>query len=103
MVLAYFITIGHYGFWMPNEERGSGSRYVGSKALYAFGKATYVAERRRSRAARAYDKQMRREARAVLKRPAVHLTGAQAWSVAQGSAKTVSATGCIIHACCVMP
>src|SRR5262249_54261430 len=34
--------------------------------------------------------------------PAVHLKGEQAWSVAQGFAKTVDVTGCIIHACCVM-
>src|SRR5262249_49109289 len=103
MVLACFVAIGHYGFWMPNEERGSGSRYVGSRALYEFGKATYVAERRRSRASRAYNRQRRWDMQRALKYPAVRLTGEQAWSVAQGIAKTIEVTGCTIYACCVMP
>jgi REP element-mobilizing transposase RayT len=103
MVLAYFVTIGHYGFWLPNEERGSGSKFVGSNALYKFGKSTYVANRRRSRASRACNKQLRRAAREALKFPPIHLTGRQARAMARGFAKTVQKTGCVILACCVMP
>jgi len=103
MVRAYFVTIGHYGFWLPNDERGSGSKYVGSKALLPYGEATYIAERRRSRASRAYHKQTRRFAKEALKYPPVYLTGQQAWCVAQGFKETIRTTGCPILAACVMP
>ncbi len=74
MVIAYFVTLGHYGFWLPNDQRGSGSRYVGSPSLYPFGKASFIQDRRRSRAARAYDRELRRRAQQALDHPPVVLT-----------------------------
>ena len=42
LVIAYHVIMGLYGFWLPNDPRGSGSDYVGSKDLYEFGPATKV-------------------------------------------------------------
>lgn len=103
MVIAYFVTMGHYGFWLPNDQRGSGSRYVGSPSLYPFGKASFIQNRRHSRAARAYDRELRRRAQQALDHPPVDLSGEQAWSVAQGFRTTIERTGCVILACAVMP
>ncbi|HUT10853.1 MAG TPA: hypothetical protein VMY42_10175 [Thermoguttaceae bacterium] len=46
MVLAYHVIFGAYGFWLPNDPRGSWSDFVGSWELARFGKATKVSTRR---------------------------------------------------------
>ncbi len=45
MALAYHVIFGTYGFWLPNDPRGSWSTFVGSWELYRFGKATKVTDR----------------------------------------------------------
>ena len=42
MVLASHLIITAYGFWLPNEDRGSWSDFVGSWELWKFGDATKV-------------------------------------------------------------
>ena len=37
MVLASHVIIGMYGFWLPNDERGSWSDFVGSWEVLRFG------------------------------------------------------------------
>jgi REP element-mobilizing transposase RayT len=87
-----------YGFWLPNDPRGSGSNYVGSDALYHVGgKATKV-DTRHSLAAKPHDKRKREEAKHSLKYPQVVLNGIQACAVARGFA-TVEHP---IYACAVM-
>jgi hypothetical protein len=46
VVLAYHVIFTTYGFWLPNDPRGSGSRFVGSRALFQHGGATRVTTRR---------------------------------------------------------
>ena len=46
MVLAYHVIFGAYGFWLPNDPRGSWSDFVGAWELLRFGKATKTTERR---------------------------------------------------------
>ncbi|HEY5314071.1 MAG TPA: hypothetical protein VIK18_16185 [Pirellulales bacterium] len=44
--IAYHIIFCAYGFWLPNDPRGSWSTFVGSKLLYRkFGPATKVTTR----------------------------------------------------------
>ncbi|MGB2821508.1 MAG: hypothetical protein WBF17_11040 [Phycisphaerae bacterium] len=42
MILAYHAIISAYGFWLPNDPRGSWSDFVRRWELLSFGKATKV-------------------------------------------------------------
>ena len=46
MIIGYHSIFGMYGFWLPNDPRGSGSDYVASWELFRHGAATKVASRR---------------------------------------------------------
>jgi len=85
MVLGYHVIFGVYGFWLPNDPRGSWSDFVGSWELFRFGPATKV-ETRASRAHLPHDCIARQAAKEALRFPAVHLTGLQARAVARGIA-----------------
>jgi hypothetical protein len=37
MVLAYHLIFSMYGFWLPNDPRGSWSEFVASWELFRFG------------------------------------------------------------------
>jgi REP element-mobilizing transposase RayT len=103
VILATHVIISCYGFWLPNEERGSWSDFVRSYELYKqFGPPTklYI---QRSTAHDPHDKERREAARASLKYPYVRLTGRQALAVAHGIAKMVEKSGYAILACAIMP
>jgi REP element-mobilizing transposase RayT len=98
-VLATHVILSMYGFWLPNDPRGSGSKYTGSDELYeSGGKATKV-DTRHSLAKKPHDKQKREKAKTVLKHPPVLLKGQQALAVANGFATLEH----LIYACAVMP
>jgi REP element-mobilizing transposase RayT len=101
-VLAYHICFGTYGFWLPNDPRGSNSDYVGGKNLRRFGAATKVLDRR-SHAHDPHNAALRASAKRALKYPPVTLNGVQARAVARGFNSATTRTGCIIHACAIMP
>ena len=42
MVIAYHVIYSMYGFWLPNDPRGSWSDFVGSWELFRYGPATKV-------------------------------------------------------------
>lgn len=46
MIIGYHVIFGMYGFWLPNDPRGSWSDFVGSWELYRYGPATKTTERR---------------------------------------------------------
>jgi len=102
MVLASHAIIGMYGFWLPNDERGSWSDFVGSWELLRFGKATTVRVRQ-SVAKRPFDRAKRDAARAALKYPPVRLRGVQARAVARGFAEYAEKAGLTILACAILP
>jgi len=58
MILGSHVIFSAYGFWLPNDPRGSWSTFVGSWELFRYGPATKtderhsVADRTRDRAAR---------------------------------------------------
>jgi hypothetical protein len=66
MVLAYHLNWGAYGFWLPNDPRGSGSSYVWSDDLYKHGPATKV-EHGTYVARNPHDREKRRAAKSDLK------------------------------------
>ena len=102
MVLAYHCIFGMYGFWLPNDPRGSGSDYIASWELSRYGPATKT-RGRRSMAYREHDRAARLKAKQALKFPPVILTGRQALIAAQGFAWAASEGAYLIHACAVLP
>lgn len=102
MIVGYHIIFSTYGFWLPNDPRGSWSDFVGSWELFRFGPATRTTERR-SVAHREHDRAKRLEAKQALKYPAVKFNGLQARAVARGFASYVRKTGLPVWACAIMP
>jgi REP element-mobilizing transposase RayT len=102
MVQGYHVIFSTYGFWLPNDPRGSWSEFVGAWELFRFGPATKTTERR-SLAYDCHDISLRREAKRALKYHPVRLTGLQARAVARGFAEYVQRSKITIWACSVMP
>jgi len=98
MILGFHSIFSAYGFWLPNEPRGSWSTFVASWELAKFGPATKV-DTRRSVAARPYDRGLKKRMQAVLQHPPVHFTGQQAQTIAMSLANTPYK----IHACTILP
>ena len=101
MVLGYHVVLGMYGFWLPNDPRGSYSQFVWADDLKPFGRATKV-NTRRSVAAKPHDVKRRRAAQRALKYPPVHLNGLQARAVACGVEKAAEIRHAALWACCVL-
>jgi REP element-mobilizing transposase RayT len=101
-VLAYHLILSAYGFWLPNDPRGSWSEVVRSPDLHEFGEATKV-ETHRSVAGRPHDRSKRLAAKKALKYPPVQFTGLQARAVGRGFANYIAKSGVTVWACAVMP
>ena len=101
MVWAYHVIITVYGFWLPNDPRGSWSNEVWAPLLIPFGAATKT-ETRRSVAHRTHDAMARREAKTALLYPPVSLTGLQIQAVGDGFAEIVRTLGLCLWACAIM-
>jgi REP element-mobilizing transposase RayT len=102
MILGYHVIFCAYGFWLPNDPRGSWSDFVRSYELWQHGAATKT-DTRRSVAARDHDHSARLAAKQSLKHQPVLFTGLQARAIAMGFASFVAKSGLIIHACAIMP
>jgi len=102
MVIGYHIIFGAYGFWLPNDPRGSWSNAVWARHLRPFGGATKVSTRR-SLASRPHDDAKRVEAKRHLQYPAVRFTGVQARAVGRGFARVVRDLELKVYACAILP
>lgn len=102
MVIASHGIFSAYGFWLPNDPRGSWSDFVRSWELHRFGPATKTDERR-SVAKRGHDRELRLAAKGALKFGAVRFTGVQARAVARGFSLAVAEAGYRLLACAIMP
>ncbi len=102
MVLGYHVIFSAYGFWLPNDPRGSGSDFVASWDLFRYGPATKV-DTRHSVAKRPHDRELRESAKRALKYPAVRFDGLQARAVGMGFAKSVQRGGVSMWACAILP
>jgi len=102
MVHGYHVIFGAYGFWLPNDPRGSWSEFVGAWQLFRFGRATKT-DSRRSVAAKHHDHKKRLDAKRSLKYLAVYFTGVQARAVSRGFGEYVNKSGAIIWACSILP
>lgn len=102
MIVGYHVIFSVYGFWLPNDPRGSWSDFVGSWELFRYGPATKTTERC-SLAHRPHDRALRQAAKSALKYPPVQFNGLQARAVARGFAGYVARTGLPVWACAILP
>jgi len=102
MVIGSHLILSAYGFWLPNDPRGSWSEFVGAWELVRFGRATKV-HTVASVAAAPHDVAARRAAKAALRYSEVHFSGAQARAVGRGFAEFARKAGLSVWACSILP
>lgn len=102
MVIAYHLIMTTYGFWLPNDPRGSGSKEVRAEHLKRFGPATHT-NSKRSVAHRKHDWNIRVEAKKNLRYPPVLLNGLQAISIARGFQYYIQKSRVLCYACTILP
>jgi REP element-mobilizing transposase RayT len=102
MVLGYHVIFTAYGFWLPNDPRGSWSDFVGSWELSRFGRATKI-QTTRSVAGACHDRRLREAAKSALKSRPVRFSGRQALAVAQGFDQARQEGDYTIHAAAILP
>lgn len=101
-MIGVHIVVGAYGFWLPNDPRGSWSDFVGSWELFRHGSATTVATNR-SVAGSRHDAAARVAAKQALRRPAVRFNGLQARAIGRGFAACAEKSDLRIWACAILP
>ena len=102
MVLGYHVILGMYGFWLPNDPRGSWSEFVWAPDLRKYGPARKVHDGR-SRAHDSHDHQKRLNAKQDLRYPPVQINGQQALAVSRGIVKAMSVKPFPVWACSILP
>jgi REP element-mobilizing transposase RayT len=102
MIIAYHSIFSMYGFWLPNDPRGSGSDYVASWELFRYGPATKT-DSRQSMARMPLPPNWQREAKTALRYPPVVITGRQALAISEGFAKAAGEGPYRIYACAILP
>jgi REP element-mobilizing transposase RayT len=100
MIHGYHVIWGAYGFWLPNDPRGSWSDFVHSWELARFGKSTKSSER--SEVDTRQWEAWRSAATSALKYPPVIFIGAQARAVAKGFGTGVGKSRYTIWACSIL-
>jgi REP element-mobilizing transposase RayT len=101
MIHGYHVIWGTYGFWLPNDPRGSWSDLVYAWELARYGKATKSIERQDIDPLQYAA--WRQAARESLKYPPVTLTGTQALEVAHGFKKFIHKSNLAVWACSILP
>jgi len=102
MILAFHLILSAYGFWLPNDPRGSWSDFVRAWELLRYGEATKVATRK-SVAYVPHDVDRRLHAKDALQYDPVLFDGVQARAIARGFNDAATEAGYKIHACAILP
>jgi REP element-mobilizing transposase RayT len=101
MILGHHVIFGAYGFWLPNDPRGSWSDFVGSYELYRYGRASKTNERR-SLAHDRHDRALRLAAKTALQRPPVQFDDEQIDAIAAGFGEYVAKSNLDVWACAIV-
>jgi REP element-mobilizing transposase RayT len=101
VILAYHAIFTAYGFWLPNDPRGSWSTFIGSWELFRYG-APIPANSRASLAHRPHDVQKRLAAKQALKYHPVTFDNDQIHAIARGFQTAVEKSSYTIRACTIM-
>ena len=102
MILGFHFIFSAYGFWLPNDPRGSWSDTVRNFDLLRFGPTTKT-DTTRSLAHRPHDYKLRLAAKRALRYPPVQFTGEQARAIAGGFAEASIECDYTVHALAVLP
>ena len=102
-MIASHVIFGAYGFWLPNDERGSWSAFVGAWELFRYGGRATKTNETRSLAARPHDHARRLAAKTLLNRPPVKFSGIQARAIGVGFAEYAARSGLAVLACAILP
>ena len=102
MVAAYHSTFCAYGFWLPNDPRGSWSDYVRSWDLYYAAGGGTACGARRSVAAATHDRASRQRAKETLANPPVWFSMEQITAIGRGFAIACAESEYRIPACAIM-
>jgi len=101
MVHWYHVIFSVYGFWLPNDPRGSWSDFVDAWELFRFaGPATKVTGKR-SYAHDAHDARSRKESKEHLKFPPARFEAPCRTSISLGFGRAVEEFNFRIHACAI--
>jgi REP element-mobilizing transposase RayT len=103
MIHGYHVILPVYGFWLPNDPRGSWSEFVWRWELVRFGRTTRTRERRSLKELNPAELAQRDAARKALKHPAVTLNGFQAQAVGRGFELKCRKSNYTIWACSILP
>ena len=103
MIHGYHVILPVYGFWLPNDPRGSWSDMVRKWELIRFGPTTKSLERRSLEELSPEESAHRDAARRTLVYPAVSLTQHQAAAIGRGFATRTDKSNYTIWACSIMP
>jgi REP element-mobilizing transposase RayT len=101
MVHGYHVIMGMYGFWLPNDPRGSWSEFVAAWELLRFGTTTKSIDR--AKVLTPDEEKQRQDAKEHLKYPPVRLDGRQALAVGKGFAVGKVKCTLTIWACSILP
>ena len=102
-MLGVHVTLSTYGFWPPNDPRGSWSNEVRAQHLYEVGGGTTQVDTRHSIAGRPHDFRLRLTLKEALKYPPVVLTDEQRRAVGQGICVVCPKIDLVVQALAVMP
>ena len=103
MIIGFHLNISCYGHWQPNDPRGSGSRYVGSKKLFAVGGKATKTDSRRSVAHVPHDVCLRLQIKESLKYPPVLFSERQIDMVGAAFGTLLQEKNITAFACTVVP
>jgi REP element-mobilizing transposase RayT len=102
VLLGFHVIISAYGFWLPNDPRGSWSDFVWAWDLFRYGPASKV-DTRASVAYVPHDRELRRAAKRALKYPPVRFTDDQIPVIGEGFALAADEGPYAIHAGAILP
>jgi hypothetical protein len=94
------LIISAYGFWLPNDPRGSWSDFVGAWELVKFGKATKVNDKH-NYANDPHDRSLRLRAKHALKYPPVRFNDQHRQAIAAGFSQAATEAAYNIHGACI--
>jgi REP element-mobilizing transposase RayT len=102
MIRGYHLIFGAYGFWLPNDPRGSWSDFVGSWELFRYGSATKSGERHTLQESPLTPQQFT-PFRQHLKRPPVQFDGEQARAIGTSFRNYFERIHLPVWACAILP
>lgn len=101
MVIGYHLVWTAYGWWLPNDPRGSMSRHIASDVIAQLGELHYG--RKRVQPASRDIRSFYERAQEVLKFPLLRFSDPERVAIADGFAEAVSTYRYTCYACAIMP